>query len=135
MSNTENLNKATFFNGETITGSFTITVPTESPPVPPINVLNAGLQFLLKLPNTADNEALANLTVGNGITITSNTSSLIEGTYEIPGTATREVLPTGRDTSVSLDYELLITYDGDTNFDVLEIGSLKIKPRVKTEFN
>lgn len=131
----ESLNKASFYNGETIAGQIVITVDTEDPAVPALDVLNAGLQFILKYPDTPDSEAIANLTVGSGITIISNTSTIIEATYQIPGTLTQNILPSGTDKAVSLDYEINISYQNDTeNSDVLEIGSIKIKPRVKTTF-
>lgn len=131
----EALNKSSFYNGETISGEITITVDIDDPAVPAIDVLNAGLQFILKEPNKTDAEAIANLTVGNGITVISNSNTLITATYSIPGVLTRDLLPPANEKSVTLEYEINITYTDDSqNSDVLEIGSIKIRPRVKDNF-
>lgn len=129
------LDKSSFYNGETIAGSFTITAPETTPPEIAVSILNAGLQLILKVPGETDANAIANLSIGSGITIVSQTATLITATYVIPGTATQTIIPTGRETSVALRYEINITYDNDTNSDVLEIGSVKIKPRVRTDFS
>jgi hypothetical protein len=130
------LNKSKHFIGEAIKGSFVITVDEEDPAIPEIDVLNASLQFIVKKSyDDADSDALVNLTIGDGITVISNTSVLYTCTYEIPGSATQNLSTTGRDTIVELVYEINCTYDGESDSDVLETGILKMDTkRVKTTF-
>lgn len=131
MSN-DNLDKATFWIGEPIVGYFLVTVDTVDPAVPSIDILNAGLEFIVK--NKADTLPLITLTIGNGLTIVENTSILYNVVYRIPGSITSNlVAPSARENTVTLFYELNITYGGETESNVLESGTIKIRTdRVKT---
>lgn len=132
------LNKSTHFLGELITGTIVISVDTEDPADPPIDILNAGLQMIVKENFTdSDEDALANLTIGNGLEITSNTSTLYDVVYRIPGSATQDLTaPSDRDSKREIYYEINITFDGEVDSDVLEIGTIKIETRrVKSDFS
>jgi hypothetical protein len=129
------LNKSTHYIGEVITGQFIITVDTETPAVPAIDVLAASLQMIIKDDvYNSDAEALAVLTVGDGLTVTENTSTLYDVIYKIDGDVTSNLeAPTPRENKVVLYYEINITYSGETYSDVLEIGTINIRTdRVKT---
>lgn len=130
-----NLDKSTWWIGEPISGYFIVSVDEIDPAIPSIDILNAGLEFIVK-DNKAksDDEALAFLTVGNGLEVVSNTDVLYNVIYRIPGSATADLeAPTVRDTSVTLYYELNITYSGETESNVLEVGTIKIRlDRVKS---
>jgi len=130
------LNKSKHFVGEAIKGSFIITVDSEDPPVPAISLSSAALQLIVKKSySDADSAAIANLSVGSGITVVINTSTLYNCTYVIPGSATRDLVSSGRDTIVELYYEIGCTYSGETDSDVLETGIIKIETRrVKSTF-
>lgn len=131
------LDKSKFFIGESIRGRLVVSVDETDPPVPAIDLLNSGLQLIIKKDfSDTDAEAIANLTIGNGITVVSSTSVLFECDYVIPGESTRNITaPSARNTSVDLYYEVNITYQGSTNSDVLETGKIKIETeRVKTTF-
>lgn len=131
------LNKSKHYKGEAIKGSFIITVDTEEPAIPAIDVLNAGLQLIIKKSyEDSDANAIADLSVGSGITVTQNTSTLYSCTYEIPGSVTQDLVSSdSRNSVVELVYEINITLNGETNSDVLEIGTLRIETkRVKSTF-
>lgn len=129
------LNKSKWFLGEPISGHFIITVDEEEPAIPSIDILGSSLEFLLKDDKSKpDSEALAILTIGDGLTVVSNTSVLYNVVYRIPGSVTSGlVAPSARDTVVTLYYEINNTYDDETEANVLESGTIKIETdRVKT---
>lgn len=137
MANAE-LNKSTWYVSEPISGHFIISVDEEDPAIPSIDILNSGLEFILKDDKSkADSEALAVLTIGNGLEVIENTSILYNVVYKIPGAATRNVKPVNpRDTSVTLFFELNITYLNETESNVLETGTIKLRvDRVKSTFS
>lgn len=131
------LNKATYYKGEAIRGHFEITVDQADPAIPSINLLNAGLEMILKLNKTdLDLDALAILTPGNGLEIIENTEILYTVVYRIPGSTTASITPlTEKDNFRTIYYEINITYDGEVDSDVLEIGTIKIRTDRIKEIN
>lgn len=123
------LNKATYYKGEAIRGHFEITVDQADPAIPAINLLNAGLEMILKLNKTdSDASALAILTVDNGLEVVENTEILYTVVYRIPGNTTATITPLSeKDNFRTIYYEINITYDGEVDSDVLEIGTIKIR--------
>ena len=129
------LNKSKHFLGEPISGHFIITVDEDDPAIPSIDILESSLEFIIKDDKSKpDSDALAVLTIGDGLTVVSNTSVLYNVVYRIPGSMTSSlVAPSARETVVTLYYEINITYDDETEANVLEAGTLKIETdRVKT---
>lgn len=134
MPNAE-LNKSKHFVGEPITGHFIITVDEEDPAIPSIDILESSLEFLIKDDKSkSDEDSLAILTIGDGLTVVSNTSVLYNVVYRIPGSVTSSlVAPSARETVVTLYFEINIIYDDETEANVLESGTIKIETnRVKT---
>lgn len=131
------LNKSTYWVGESIRGHFEITVDQLDPAIPPINLLNAGLEMIFKLNKTdLDSSALAILTVGDGLEIIENSEFVYTATYRVPGSATASITSTSdRETARTIYYEINITYDGEQDSDVLEVGSIKIRTDRIKEIN
>jgi hypothetical protein len=123
------LNKSVYYKGEAIRGHFEILVDQTDPAIPSINLLNANLEMILKLNKTdLDVDALAILTPGDGLEVIENTEVLYTVIYRIPGSTTAPITPlTEKDNFRTIFYEINITYDGDVDSDVLEIGTIKIR--------
>lgn len=134
MSNAE-LNKSRHFIGESISGHFIISVDEEDPAIPSIDILEAGLEFIIKDDVfKPDSEALVILTVGDGLEVIENTQVIYNVIYRIPGIVTANFVPkSARETSVILYYEINCTFVGETESNVLETGTIVIQTnRVKT---
>ena len=128
------LNKSRIWKNESIRGRFVVTVDEVDPAIPAIDILDASLEMILKDDkNKPDSQALAVLTVGDGLTVVENTSLLYEVIYNIPGSATANlVAPSERETSIPVYYEINLTLDGEDDSDVLESGSFTVRlDRVK----
>lgn len=128
------LNKSRIWKSEAIRGRFVITVDEVDPAIPAIDILGASLEMIVKDDkNKPDSEALALLTVGDGLEVVENTSLLYEVIYRIPGSATANlVAPNERETSVPVYYEINLTLENEEDSDVLESGTIRINTdRVK----
>lgn len=123
------LDKSTFYKGEPIVGHFIITVDEEDPAIPSIEILNSSLEFVIKDDKLkSDSEALLTLTVDDGLEVVSNTPSLYNVNYRIPGSLTADLEPANaRDTTITLFYKIKIIYEDETEFNVLESGTIKFR--------
>ena len=128
------LNKSEHYKGERIKGKFTITVLPSDPLSLVTDLSGTTFQLLVKAKTSdPDSSALANLTVGSGISILSSATNEFEIEYTIPGSATKDLEGTERNPIIEILYELNATYSGETYSDVLEKGVIKINTsRVKT---
>lgn len=121
------LNKSQHFKGENISGEFTVTVLPDNPLSLITDLSGTVFQVLVKQNiSDADTAALANLTVGSGLTITSSSTNEFKVSYIIPGSSTLSLTGTDRNSIVEIYYEINATYSGETYSDVLEKGTIKI---------
>ncbi len=122
-----NLNKSKHYRGEKIKGEFKLTILPEDPLSLVTDLTGTTFQFILKKKlNDLDSQSLANLTLGQGLSIISSTPTEFKVEYLIPGNATSNLVGTERQPIVEIYYEINATYLGETYSDVLEIGSIKI---------
>ena len=129
------LDKSTWWAGEPIAGNFIITVDQEDPAIPSIEILGSSLEFIIKDDKLKlDSDALAILTIGNGLEVVENTQFLYNVIYRIPGSMTSNLTPANaRDPNITLFYEINLVYNDNDESSVLESGTLRIKTdRVKT---
>jgi hypothetical protein len=128
------LRNSTFFKGENISGKVTVTVLPDDPLSLITDLTGTTFQLLVKSKiSDPDSSALANLTVGSGMSILSSAINEFEIEYTIPGSATSSLEGTERNPIVGILYEFNATYSGETYSDVLEKGVIKIDTsRVKT---
>lgn len=132
MSTNKNLNGSKHAKGEAIKGYFTLSYDVSDPPIPAVDLLNSTLQFIGKN-DLSESNALFDLSIGNGLTIISETSNSIEVEYEIPASSTSALEPpTGvASTDVIVYYEVWINYAGDTaGPDRVGSGKIKIDTQI-----
>ena len=123
------LNNSTWYKGEDIEGQLTLTVLPADPLSAITDLTGTTFQLIVKSSkDDLDSQALADLSLGNGLTLISGTADTYLLDFLIPGSATENLTPaTTRDSVVKIEYEINATYPGRTYSDVLEVGTIKVE--------
>ncbi|MEL6215462.1 MAG: hypothetical protein AAFQ99_07285 [Pseudomonadota bacterium] len=119
---------STYYVGEKISGSFTLSVnPTSDPPPIVTDLTGTTLQMMVKANLAdADTAALATLAEGSGLTVTSSAADQFVVDFAIPGSATANLTAQGTQSTASIYAEINALYAGEADLDVLEIYEFKI---------
>lgn len=120
---------STYYVGEKISGSVRVTVNPASDPPPIVSDLTGTtLQMMVKASMAdADADALATLSEGSGLTVTSSAANEFVVDFAIPGSATAGLTVQSTSTVASIFAEINALYTGETDLDVLEIYEFKIE--------
>lgn len=123
------LNSSKHYRGENISGRFQLTVEPDNPLSLITDLTGSVFQLIVKKTlQDEDENALANLTLGQGLTIITDEESSQILDFEIPGSSTSSISSeNSRTTIVEIHYELNVTYPNKISKDVLEIGKIKIE--------
>ena len=123
------LNKSKWYKGEDIRGQYIITVEPTNPLSVITDLTGTTFQLIVKLNlNDNDSAALADLSDGDGLTITSISSSNYTVDFNISGESTEDIISANsRNSIVDIYYEFNATYPGTTQADVLDTGTIRIE--------
>lgn len=115
------------FVGEDLSGTFSIDI-TELPGSAQPSLTDIALRLIGKTQLSAlDSSSVFDLSVGNGITISSNADGVVSGTWVIDGGLTADLTPTGNSPRVIIQYEFLAYYSGNDDPTVLERDSFQLR--------